>query len=385
MRSLHSFILVLFLAASCSQPASEEAGAPEEAAGSRQVVLASEIVENAGITFGKIEPHLLSHDISARGQVVLLPDHKAQVAVLMGGTIQSIRVGFGQKVGKGQVLATYTHPGIIELQQRYINAKLMKEVMEQDYQRQEALWKERVKSDKEFQSARLEYQKAVADYNTARTSLSMLHADLESLDRGEVQGEIPIVSPIGGRVEAIFVSLGQYVDTSTPLFQVIDRSSPLLQLMVFEKDIPFIREGQRVTFASTTSGVEDCEAEVFNVGSLVDQEARVISVMASISCKGADLIPGMFVASTIHTSEEYLDALPETAVVVENEDTRFGFYTTDPEGSERFRFQPFLLTTGFTEEGYVEVKPQEEIPENARIVLTGVYYLKSEMMKNLGD
>jgi cobalt-zinc-cadmium efflux system membrane fusion protein len=380
-----SIILLLVAGFSCKQgPEQQESidGVPVKESG---VVLSADVVEKAGITFGVIDYKMLSHDISARGQILLLPDKQANVSVMMGGTIQSIRVTYGQKVRKGEVLAYYTHPEIIELQQHYLNAKYMMVVMEKEYERQESLWKEKVKSEKEYQYARLEYQKAKADFQATRSKISMMNVDVNALDEGQIQQAIPIVSPINGQVEEINVSLGQFVDMHNPLFLVIDKSAPVLQLKVFEKDIHLIEKGQRVTFASSTSAVEDLEAEIFNVGSIVDQEARIIYVMARISGQVPGLIPGMFVASTVHTREQDLKALPETAVVIENENTRFGFYTTDPEGSTELRFKPFLLNTGFMEDGYVEVYPVEELPENARIVLTGVYYLKSEMMKALGD
>ncbi len=349
------------------------------------LVLSADVVEKAGITFGVIDYKMLSHDISARGQILLLPDKRANVSVMIGGTIQSIRVTYGQKVRKGEVLAYYTHPEIIEVQQNYLNAKYNMAVIEKEFERQEALWQEKVKSEKEYQYAKLEYQKAKADLQATLAKISLINVDVKALDEGKIQQSLPIVSPISGQVEEINVSLGQYVDVHNSLFLVIDKSSPVLQLKVFEKDIHLIEVGQRVTFASSTSTIEEHEAEIFNVGSLVEQDARIIYVMARISGKIPGLIPGMFVASTIHTREQDLKALPETAVVIENESTRFGFYTTDPAGSSELHFKPFLLNTGFVEEGYVEVYPMEELPENARIVLTGVYYLKSEMMKSLGD
>ena len=50
---------------------------------SRTVFLAADVVDKAGITFGNIEPKMLSHDISARGQILLLPGKRAVAAVMM--------------------------------------------------------------------------------------------------------------------------------------------------------------------------------------------------------------------------------------------------------------------------------------------------------------
>ena len=381
----NGLILILGLLYSCGggslAPESDE---PSPDA-SRTVFLAADVVEGAGITFGSIEPKMLSHDISARGQILLLPGKRAVAAVMMGGVVQSIQVIYGQHVKKGEVLATYTHPDIINLQQHYINAKLELDVMEKEYRRQESLWKDGVKSDREYQESKLEYEKARADYNASKANVAMMNINVDMLDRGEVVSAVPIVSPIAGKVEDINISVGQYVEKNDPLFLVIDASSPVLQLKVFEKDIYLIEKGQRVTFSSPTSGLEEYEAEIFNVGSLVDPDARIIYVMAEITSRITDMIPGMFVSSTVHTREQYLDALPESAVVIENDNTKYGFYSEDPEGSAAYHFHPILLRTGFMEEGYVEVYPEEELPEGARMVMTGVYYLKSEMMKLLGD
>lgn len=349
------------------------------------IVLSAAAVEQAGITFGLIEDKKLSHDVSARGMIVLLPEDVAIVSALMGGTVQSIGAKYGQQVRKGEVLATYTHPDIIEVQQRYLNARTMLEVKENSYKRLETLWKDKVNSEKEYQQARMEYQHAQAEFNSIKAKLNLLNISIESLDKGEVTRSIPIISPISGQVEEIYVSMGQYVDMQDPVFRVIDKSQPVLQLKVFEKDIHLIESGQRVTFASPSSSVEDFEARIFNVGAIVEKDARVIDVMASITGQTEGLIPGMFVASTIHTREQFLKALPESAVVVENENEKYGFYTTDAQGSESYRFYPFDLTAGFEEEGYIEVYPITELPPNARVVLTGVYYLKSELMKSLGD
>jgi len=377
--------VLALMVSSCGTGNPESELSAEKPSPLSSVVLPAEVVESAGITFGNMELKMLSHDINARGQIIVLPDHKAVVSVMMGGNIQSIPVSYGQHVRKGQVLATYTHPAIIAMQQAYIDAKLEFEKMEKEYQRQETLWKDKVKSDKEFQQVRMEYERSRTEYSAAKAKVVSMNIDVSSLDRGEILASVPIVSPINGKVEDVHIAIGQYVDTGDPLFLIIDRSSLVLRLKVFEKDIRLVEQGQRVTFASPTAGELEFEAEIYNLGSVVDQEGNVIYVMARIRKGNEDLIPGMFVPATIHTREQFLNALPEGAVVIENESTRFGFYSLDAEGSQSYRFFPFLVNTGFSEDEYIQVDPVDSLPPDARIVLSGVYYLKSEMMKLLGD
>jgi cobalt-zinc-cadmium efflux system membrane fusion protein len=127
------------------------------------------------------------------------------------------------------------------------------------------------------------------------------------------------------------------------------------------------------------------EAYIEKVGSTVDPDGRVIIVLATVKTELLGLMPGMFVSSKIHTSEQMRDALPETAIIVDNDYETYGFYTLDSMDAPYLSFYKFEVKTGFAEDGFVHVTPNKPIPENANIVLDGVYYLKSELLKATGD
>jgi cobalt-zinc-cadmium efflux system membrane fusion protein len=94
------------------------------------------------------------------------------------------------------------------------------------------------------------------------------------------------------------------------------------------------------------------------------------------------MIPGMFASCEIHTSEQYLDALPEEAIVIENEMEKYGFYTVDEPQAEEMTFYRFDVKTGYVEDGFIQVEPIEKLPDRAKIVIEGVYYIRAEIMKN---
>lgn len=371
---------------SCSSPLPEiNSGSDSETVLDSGFVLSAKVIENAGVEYGSIEPVLLSHDVNAQGKIMALPSKTASVSVMVAGSIQSINVRFGQAVNKGQVLATYSSHELLEMQQMYLNSKYKLEKVKQEFEREESLWKKNVISEKVYQSVLMNYNLANADYQTSLAEMKLLNFNMKMLDQGEVSTTIPILSPIQGVVEEIKLSIGKFVHMGDEIFRIIDKVEPTLQLMIFEKDIHFVETGQRVTFS--ISGMEKGEFEgvIFNVGSIVDQNARIIKAMAHISSNGQPMAPGMFVSSTIHTGEKLLNALPESAIVVESDDRKYGFYTLDDSDSKELSFFMFSLKTGFTEDGFVEVFPDFPIPQGGRIVVSGTYYLKSEMIKRLGE
>ena len=349
------------------------------------VKLTQEKIKGAGILLGKIEKKTLSHDVNARGQITVPPEDIASVSVMMGGIIRSLHVKYGQTIQKGQLLATYSHPDFIKIQQEYLEASTRFELLEKEYNRQKLLVDQNIKSEKEFQLTEAEYMNSKTALLSAKSTLDLLNVDQEKLANGNMSSVINIYSPIGGTVEKINATIGMFANMGDPLFEIINLSNLMLQVKVFEKDILLINKGQRITFGLSGSENDENEATVTNIGSIVDPEARVLSVLARITTKGLNLYPGMFVSSKIHTGEDLLDALPESAIVIDTDEKTYGFYTLGEMNDQELTFYPFPVKTGFSEDGFVHVQLLESIPANADIVLTGVYYLKSEMLKALDE
>ncbi|MEZ5147979.1 MAG: efflux RND transporter periplasmic adaptor subunit [Bacteroidales bacterium] len=377
-------LLLLILNACKQQP---EAVVEEQvvATTNKGILLSQDKIKRAGVIFGKIEKVLLSYDVNARGQITILPQNKASVSVLMGGVIRKIFVNQGQRVGAGQALASYSHPDFLKVQQNYISNKNKFDLIEKQYERQKKLVAENITSEKEFQATEAGYKLAKADLNAAEAELKMLGVDQAQVDEGKITSEVLLRAPISGIVDQVNASIGMFADMQQPLFEIVNLDNLKLQVKVFEKDIPLIKTGQRVTFSFSGDESDENEAFVESMGSTVDPEGRVITVIAGIQTKGLDLIPGMFVSAKIHTSEQMLDALPENAIVIDNDEEKYGFYTTDDPNAAAVSFYKFNVETGFTEDGSVSVVPLTTLPANAMIALDGVYYLKSEMLKMLDE
>ncbi len=376
-------VLILIVLASCNQQKEINTEMPASENADGGITLTKEKINRSGIYFGQIKPELLSYDVSARGQIIVPPQSMASVSVMMGGVIKTINVIPGQQVKKGQVLATYSHPEFIRIQQNYLDAKNNLTMLELEYNRQKKLIAENIKSDKEFQAVETDYFNAKSALTACEAELELLNLEKDKVEMGLIVPQINIESPIDGVIDKIYTNIGMYADMQEPLFEVINLSQLMLQVKVFEKDILFIKNGQRLTFSLSGGDAEDYEGRVINVGSTIDPEGRVITVLASITTTGLNLFPGMFVSAKIHTSEQMLDALPETAIIIDNDDETYGFYTLNNPDDEKITFFKFNVTTGFMEDGYVHVIPKEDLPENAMIALDGVYYIKSEMLKSI--
>lgn len=386
MKKYYVFIIIILMLGLTSCNQSEQP--PEELIekiSDGGIKLSQDKISRAGISFGKIEQKTLSHDVSARGQIIIPPEDHASVSVMMGGIIQTLDVSLGEAVKKGQLLATYSHPDFIRLQQEYLKASTNFVLLEKEYDRQKILLEKNIKSEKEFQLTEAEYMNSKTSLYSVKSELDLLNIDYKKLTNGNISSVINIYSPINGIIEKIHATIGMYANMGDPLFEVINLSNLMLQVKVFEKDILLIKKGQRITFSLSGADRDEYEAFIRNIGSTVDPEARVITVLANIETEGLNLYPGMFVSSKVHTSEDQLDALPQSAIVVDTDEKTYGFYTLDNISGNEMIFYRFDVTTGFSEAGFIHVQPKKEIPSDAQIVLTGVYYLKSELLKTIDE
>lgn len=383
IKSITPLIIILFLT-SCEsrQTMSDANDKPSEPVEKRGVELNLSQLEYAGIEYGSIQNQRLSSDVQARGELVLPVNAKVDMVSLYSGIIKIVHVNEGDPVSKGQVLATINSGDFIEAQQKYLMVKNEIGMLKQEYERQKELNKEKISSDKYYQKSQADYNVAMAELKGLKLQLEMAGVNEALLAQGKIITEHKIISPINGFIENIDVNPGKYVNPDESLFQVLNRDNLLVEINVFEKDILKVAIGQRVTFSLSSMNSKVHEASVISVGNTVQQEGRVIKVLAEFSNKGGRLLPGMFVAGEIHTGEKEVTALPEEAVLRVGNEGYMIFYTSpEMQHNNNTQFDYVPVQIGNAEDGFIQIELLKPIPENAMIVTKGGYYLKTELAK----
>lgn len=78
MKVLYILIIacLLITTSSCTERQQSSADSLGESVNQDQIILSAVQIKNAGIQYGKIEKQILSQDINAQGQLVVLSTHK---------------------------------------------------------------------------------------------------------------------------------------------------------------------------------------------------------------------------------------------------------------------------------------------------------------------
>jgi len=399
----YSFWLCIFFFAACGEKKEVVKEEAHEEAAADMAEITPVQFKAAQIVYGSFEMKNLSEVITANGYTKLPPQNQADVSVFVNGVIKNIMVIEGQAVRAGQTIATYQslEYNNIRLERARLleelqASKLSKDYLDIEYARQKELSEAEV-------NARKVFEKVSSDLAMEKKKIETLGSQLKILDENlKVGGNstsalIAIKAPIGGYITAVNVKIGSNVTPNNSLFSIVDNHEMHVDLLVYEKDLFKVKEGQDVRFVLTNQGNQEIIGKIFSIGKAFQNETKAVAVHADINNKDARLISGMYVNALIDIGNADVNTLPMEAVVkadgkeyifissVHEEETT-NKETEKPKEEaavtpkdDGIHFKRIEVKTGTVQLGFVQVTPMSEIPKDARIVIKGAYYLQSAM------
>jgi membrane fusion protein, heavy metal efflux system len=361
-----------------------EGHSPEEHGheGMNNVHLSALKFNNLGIKVDILPTRSLSGGVYVNGRLALFPQHKAIVTAILGANVTAIKVIEGEKVKKGQVLAYLSHPNLTNLQTDYIRAYNQMQYLEKEFERQKRLYDEGVGSGKTYQQTQADYRAIKGEVKGFEAQLKQLSIHVKKIRDGNIYQTVPVVSPIDGNIEKVLVQIGQFVNAQAEILRIVNIDHIHADLMVFEKDVNQVKEGQKVSFKVESVPSVTLSAKIFSVGKNFEQNPRAVHVHAEIEQKEYFLIPGMYINGKIHTQSTPVNALPEEAVIVEEGKSYiFMAEVHQEDGKSEWMFEPLEIRTGASDEGWVEINLLEPLPKGAQVAWNNAYYLIAEMKK----
>lgn len=400
----------------------QEEKKPEEAEGASSAIKEVELNEAqfkaSSIELGTFSMKNLSEVVNANGYTKLPPQNQADVSVHMTGIVKSINVIEGQYVKKGQVLATLESPEFAQLQEAYLTSRSNLEFLKLEYERQKILSEENVNSKKVFQRTK-------SDYDIERSRLASLDRQLTvlNLSKKSATSVMALTSPLTGYITEVNIKLASNAEVGKPLFTIVDNSKLHVDLLVYEKDLQKVKQGQNIRFVLTNQDNTEIIGKVFNVSKSFENDTKSVAVHAEILNPSKSLIPGMYVNALIDVGTRQVQALPTDAVIRADgreyifvleesheeplHDEKEGHKHDDGHGHEHehdaaqghahddghehaevegktYHFQRIEVKTGTSQLGYVQVTILQEISKDAKIVLKGAYYVQSHLLKSEG-
>ncbi|MDO6819978.1 efflux RND transporter periplasmic adaptor subunit [Zobellia sp. 1_MG-2023] len=381
-----AFFILMLAVTSCGESKTkentEENHRHEESEGHKEeeqeVMLSQQQFEALQMQTDTLHMRNMSGYVEANGQLEVPPQNEATITSVVGANVVSIEVIEGDKVAKGQAVAYLSHPNIIQKQTDYLDAFSNSQFLKGEYERQKKLYDAGVGSGLNFQKAQAQYQSSQGRVKGLAAQLRQLNINAGGVEKGTIYQRVALRSPIEGHVQKVEVKTGQYVDPQTDLFQVVDTHHVHADLMVFEKDVFKIKEGQSVKFFVQSLGEKEFTAEIYSIGKTFEQSPKALHVHAEIENKEGNLIPGMYIKGRIQIAVNEVKAVPESAIAKDGDKT---FVFTVEKEADTFRFVPHEVTLGTEDDGWVAVNFLAPMANSSKFAFNNAYYLMAELKK----
>lgn len=256
------------------------------------------------VTFdtAKVEPASIKNSVTATGSVE--PVTSVTVGTQVSGIISRLYVDYNTVVKKGQIIAELDKTNLIsELNTAKANLSSAQSSLNYEsanYKRYATLFKKGLVSADEYESAKLNYEKAKDQVAQSREMVQKAQTNLSYAI---------ITSPIDGVVISKSVEEGQTVAASyaTPELFTIAKDLKDMQVVanVDEADIGDVKEGERVSFTVDAYPNDTFEGVVKQVRQEATTTNNVVTYEVVISAPNSELKlkPGLTANVTIYTAE----------------------------------------------------------------------------------
>ncbi|MDO6490067.1 MULTISPECIES: efflux RND transporter periplasmic adaptor subunit [unclassified Cellulophaga] len=292
----------------------------------------------------------LQGNVQTKQNVLIYPE--------MAGTLQRVYVKEGQKVSKGQILATIDDGG---MSSQLAQLKTQAELAKTTFERQQRLWEQKIGSEIQYLQAKTNYE---AQVNAIKQAESQL-------------GKSSIRAPFTGIIDNVIKEQGTVVapGMGSEVFRIVNLSNMYLDVEVPETYIKSIKNGKEavVYFPILNDSVT---TKIRQTGNFINPSNRSFSVEISVPNKNGNIKPNLTAKVRLNDYTNNEAILIPQSVISENANGEQYVYVAEKTEENYATAKKKIITTGKSQGPLIEVisglaANEHVIKEGARTVKDG--------------
>lgn len=295
-----------------------------------------------------VEPQQFQHYLELQGDV--MTDQNVLVYPEMAGTLYRVYVKAGQRVSKGQLLASIDDGGLSsQLAQLRTQAELAKTTFE----RQKRLWEQNIGSE-------IQYLQAKTQYEAQQSAVKQLESQV---------GKSSIRAPFSGIVDDIIKDQGTVVSPGpgSEIFRIVNLTDMYIDVEVPESHLPNVTPGKEAEVYFPVLG-ESITTKVRQTGNFINPSNRSFSAEIPVPNKTGNVKPNLTAKVKINDYTNENAILIPQSVVSENAEGEQYVYLIAEENGEVMA-KKSIITPGRTQGDYLEVL--EGISSGSQVIVEG--------------
>ncbi len=308
------------------------------------------------ITTLQIKDTIFNHYLELQGNVdtkqnmVLYPEYS--------GVLSRVYVKEGQRVGKGQLLASIGDGG---LSQQVAQMEIQADLAKTTYERQQRLWEQKIGSEIQYLQAKTAYE-----------------AQLKAVEQMKTQlGKTGIRAPFSGIVDEIITEQGSVVGPGqSQILRIVSLNNMYIETEVPEKYITQLKKGTDVQVNLPVLGTT-IATKVRQVGNFINPVNRSFKVEVAVPNKKGLIKPNLTAKVKIndYTNDKAI-LIPQSVISENAEGEQYAYVVSTPNADGEAIAKRVIIETGLSQGDNIEVtngikSGDAVIQEGARSVKDG--------------
>lgn len=270
----------------------------------------------------------LQGDVKTKQNVLIYPE--------MAGTLQRIYVKEGQRVNKGQLLASIDDAG---MSSQVSLLKTQTQLAKTTYERQKRLWDQKIGSEIQFLQAKSNYE---ASENAVKQAQSQL-------------GKSTIRAPFSGIIDDVIKDQGTVVapGPGAEVFRIVNLSDMYITVDVPENNLGSITKGKEAKVYFPILG-DTIISKIRQTGNFINPSNRAFSVEVPVPNTKGNIKPNLSARVSLNDySNENAILIPQ-GIISENAEGEQYVYVAEEPNDDKAVAKRRIIKTGKTQGSMVE-------------------------------
>lgn len=360
------------------------------------VELSEDVIKDNNIATVIVEEMPVTSSITTTGEIKRDEDKFYTINSMVQGRIISAPIKLGDYIKAGQVVAYIQNPEIARINAQTTSAlhenrigihqaKTRYNLAKTNYEREKRLYSEGISPKKDLIQAESDlllakdelanYQERDTHIRQEATAVMTSYGVIPDFNSENIKSASPLTAMKSGIVTAKNVTLGSIVTPDQILYEVTDMNSLWLDIILYSQDIAEVQKGQTIEFIPDSYKNKVFMGKIDYIQPVSNTNTQTFTARAFIDNKDRLLQPGMYGAVKILSDKKaYKPFLPDDAIQKYGKET---FVFIDA-GDGKFVKRVVELGEKADNGYYAE----NGISKGDKIVTTGSFMLKSEMLKS---
>jgi len=272
----------------------------------------------------------LQGDVSTKQNVLIYPE--------IAGTLYRVYVKEGQKVAKGQLLASIDDGGLSsQLAQMKTQAALAKTT----FDRQKRLWDQNIGSE-------IQYLEAKTAYESQQSAVKQMQSQV---------AKSSIRAPFSGVIDDVIKDQGTVVSPGpgSEIFRIVNLSDMYIKVDVPESHLPNVIPGKNVQVYFPITG-DSVRTKVRQTGNFINPGNRSFTAEIPVPSKDGKIKPNLTAKVMINDySSENAILIPQSIVSENAEGEQYVYLINSDSTASEAIAKKVIITTGKTQGDFVEI------------------------------